>query len=184
MSKLSNNDTKAVGMNECQKIISDYTESQHLRLYLSQLCVQTNTLKISRNKELQVLLLGHIANTFKNSMLDPIDKPPSLFKSIARVLDQICNHMKENSSLVQQACGKTFVNVFESCTPNKEERKTVSMLYYERLDSIILGGSDVIAQKAACYTLSQFMKHLADNEHTSLVEYFGPKIIGLFIKTR
>ena len=85
LSKLDNNDTKKVGLEKCQNIITNYTEPEYLRLYLSQLCVQTNTLKIQRNKELQVLLLGHVASTFQTSMLDPIDKPPSICKTISRV---------------------------------------------------------------------------------------------------
>jgi len=171
-------------MMRCQEIITANTEQKHLRLYLSQLCVQTNVLRITRNRELQVLLLGHVANTYKTSLLDPIDKPASIFKSIARILDQICTHMKENSALVQQACGKSFVEVFESCTPNKDEKKYISLLFYERLDSIIVGGSDKVAQKAACFSLSQFVKHIIDQEYTTLVEYFCPKIVGLFIRSR
>lgn len=92
--------------------------------------------------------------------------------------------MKENSPLVQQACGVAYVNVFESCTPNKEEKRTINMLFYERLESIILGGSDLVAQKSACYTLSQLVKHLIDTEYKTLSEFFCPKIIGLFVKTR
>lgn len=138
-----------MGLECCQNIISNNTEPQHLRMYLSQLCVQTNTLKIQRNKELQVLLLGHIANIFKTSMCDPIDKPPSIYKTISRVCEQICIHMKENSALVQQACGMAYVQVFESCAPKKEDKRTINMLFYERLESIIGGGSDKVAQKAA-----------------------------------
>lgn len=67
-----------VGIERCQTLISNNTDPTHLRMYLSQLCIQTNTLKIQRNKELQVLLLSHIARTFKTSLLDPIDKPPSI----------------------------------------------------------------------------------------------------------
>ena len=37
LSKLNNNDTKAVGMNQCQAIITNNTEASHLRMYLSQL---------------------------------------------------------------------------------------------------------------------------------------------------
>lgn len=131
-----------------------------------------------------MILLGHIANTFKTRMLDPIDKPQSLIKTITRVCEQICLHMKENSPLVHQACGKSFVEVFASCTPNKDEKKTVSLVYYERLDSIILGGSDKVAQKAACYALCEFVKHIIDFKHDPLCEYFCPKVVGLFVKTR
>lgn len=130
------------------------------------------------------MLLGFIANTFRTNMLDPIDKPPSLIKTITRVLDQICLYMKENSPLVHQACGKSFVDIFNYCAPNKTERKTVSLMFYERLDSVILGGSDIIAQKAACFTLCQFTKNMIDNKLDVLCEFFCPKIITLFIKTR
>lgn len=58
------------------------------------------------------------------------------------------------------------------------------MLYYERLDAIILGGSDKVAQKAACVTLLHFVKHLIQESHAVLIEYFAPKVIGLFVKTR
>lgn len=58
------------------------------------------------------------------------------------------------------------------------------MLFYERLESLILGGSNKVAQKAACYTLSQFVKHLIEKEYTTLIDFFCPKIVGLFVKTR
>jgi hypothetical protein len=92
--------------------------------------------------------------------------------------------MKENSPLVQQACGVAYVNIFEACVSNKEEKRTINMLFYERLESIILGGCDLVVQKAACYTLSQLVKHLIEKEYSTLSDFFCPKIIGLFIKTR
>lgn len=58
------------------------------------------------------------------------------------------------------------------------------MLFYERLEGLIIGGSDKVAQKAACYTLSQFVMHIIEKEYTNLIEFFCPKIIGLFTKTR
>ena len=58
------------------------------------------------------------------------------------------------------------------------------MLFYERLESIIMGGSNKVAQKAACYTLSQFIKHLVEKQYITLIDFFCPKIIGLFVKTR
>ena len=58
------------------------------------------------------------------------------------------------------------------------------MLFYERLESIIMGGSNKVAQKAACYTLSQFIKHLVEKQYITLIDFFCPKIIGLFVRTR
>jgi hypothetical protein len=92
--------------------------------------------------------------------------------------------MKEDSPLVQQACGEAYVSIFEACAPNKEEKRTIDILFYERLESFILDGSDLVVQEAACNALSQLVKHLIDKDHSTLSDFLCPKIIGLFINTR
>jgi hypothetical protein len=39
------------------------------------------------SNEYEVLILGYIASIFKESLLDPIDKPPSLIKSAFRICE-------------------------------------------------------------------------------------------------
>jgi len=98
------------------------------------------------NKELIVVLLGTIATNYKTNLLDPLDKPASLVKSIVRICDEVFIYLKENSSVIHRACGLTLVSLFENCWPNKEEKMQVALVFYEPLASIIQGGCDKMAQ--------------------------------------
>ena len=86
LAKLSETDTREVGMQELQRIIKDNATPTALRVYLGLLAEGYK--QVSTNgKELQVLLLGYIAKVYKQALLDPLDKPPNLIKSVARVLE-------------------------------------------------------------------------------------------------
>lgn len=94
------------------------------------------------NKELQVLLFGHLAKVYKIEMLDPLDKPPNLLKTVVRVCENIHSFLKENSSLIHLACANSLVDIFDNCFPSKEDKLSLSLIFYEPLASIINGGFD------------------------------------------
>ena len=48
-------------------------------------------------------------------MLDPLDKPANLLKSVVRVVENIHSFLKENSSLIHLACANSLIDVFENC---------------------------------------------------------------------
>jgi hypothetical protein len=50
-------------------------------------------------KEIEVLILGFIANTFKKQLLDPLDKPMNFLKSVIRLCEGIYHYLKVRLSL-------------------------------------------------------------------------------------
>lgn len=116
LSKLSKTDTKEVGINECKKIIDSNFDQHCLRIYLSLLCEKHKNATTS-NKELQVLLFGHLAKVYKQDFLDPLDKPPNLLKTIVRVCENIHSFLKENSTIIHLACSNSLLEILEHCFP-------------------------------------------------------------------
>jgi hypothetical protein len=83
-----------------------------------------------------------LAITYKNELLDPLDKPPNLLKTIVRVCESIHSNLKENSSLIHLACANSLLDVYENCFPSKEDKLTLSLIFYEPLAAVISGGYD------------------------------------------
>ena len=101
------------------------------------------------NKELQVLLFGHLARTYKTELLDPLDKPPNLLKTVVRICENIHSFLKENSSLIHLACANSLVELLDNCFVAKEDKLSLSLIFYEPLAAIINGGFDKLGQLAA-----------------------------------
>ncbi len=89
-----------------------------------------------------MLLFGHLATVYKNEMLDPLDKPPNLLKTVVRVCENIHSFLKENSSLIHLACGSSLVDILDACFASKEDKLSLSLIFYEPLAAIISGGYD------------------------------------------
>lgn len=45
-------------------------------------------------KEIEVLILGYIATTFKKDLLDPLDKPPNFLRSCVRLCEGIYHYFR------------------------------------------------------------------------------------------
>mgnify|MGYP001002245558 CR=1 FL=1 len=80
-------------MKELQNIISSNTTPQDLRIFLSILCDQKRNLN-STIKEMEVLVFGYIALVFKDNLLDPLDKPPNLVRSVVRMVEAVHSYFK------------------------------------------------------------------------------------------
>ena len=79
-------------------------------------------------------------------MLDPLDKPPNLLKTIVRVCENIHSFLKENSTVIHVACANSLVDILENCfSPNNNDKMTLSLIFYEPLAAVINGGFDQMA---------------------------------------
>lgn len=52
--------------------------------------------------------------------------------------------MKENSSLIHLACANSLVEVLDNCFPSKDDKMSLSLIFYEPMAAIINGGCDMI----------------------------------------
>ena len=155
-----------------------------LRIYLSLLCEKHKNATTS-NKELQIILFGHLAKVYKMDMLDPLDKPPNILKTVVRVCEHIHSFLKENSSIIHLACANSLVEILDNCFPPvKEDKLSLSLIFYEPLAAIINGGFDMIGQLAASVCIQKLLEHLIANNHELLYDFLCPKFVQLFYKTK
>ena len=92
LAKLIDGSTREIGMQELQRIILENVTSPALRVFLGLIADGAKHVNTS-GKELYVLLIGYIAKAFKGDLLDPIDKPPSLLKSVARLCEIVRKYL-------------------------------------------------------------------------------------------
>jgi hypothetical protein len=60
-------------------------------------------------------MFGYLAEAFKTELKDPLDKPPSLVKTLQRIQDVIYTFFKENSKLVWRGCAISLEEIFKNC---------------------------------------------------------------------
>ncbi len=179
LSKLSVNDTKEIAMRELMKLVELNVTQPALRVFLSALGESNKPVSLG-GKEAQVRLLGHIVCTFKQSLLDPLDKPPNLLKTVVRVTEILQRCLKENSAAIHHSCAESMLKLYEFCTPGIEA-ESANILYYLPLEAIISGGTNKFAQTGAAHCLLAFFAFLKSKEQTELLNFFMPNFLQLFL---
>jgi hypothetical protein len=66
-------------------------------------------------------MFGFLAKCFKTDLKDPMDKPPSMIKTIQRIQETIHSFLKENSKLVWRGSALSLQEILESCFVDKTE---------------------------------------------------------------
>ena len=94
-------------------------------------------------------LFGYLAIYFKTELKDPLDKPPSLIKTIQRIQDAIYTFFKTNSVLAWRGCALSLQDIFENCFPNMNEPvlgyQTAANFIFDPLLGQLTTGSNVLA---------------------------------------
>jgi hypothetical protein len=85
-----------------------------------------------------VNMFGYLALNYKQDLLDPTDKPPSLVKTILKIQDAIFTFFKEGNKLVYRACGLSMAEILDNCFPDRSENpgngySTVANLIFDPL---------------------------------------------------
>lgn len=159
------------------------TDPACLRIYLSLLCERHKNSTTS-NKELQLLLFGHLARVFKAQMLDPLDKPPNIIKTVVRVCENIHGFIREASPLIHLACANSLVDVLDNCFPSKEDKISLSLIFYEPMAVVITGGLDILGQQGAATCLLKLFEYLIRAKQENLFDFLVPKFVTLFHRAR
>ena len=129
------------GFQECRRIIEMNNDPSCLRIYLSLLCEKHKN-STTANKESQILLFGHLAQVYRAQLLDPLDKPPNLMKTVVRVCENIHSYLRESSSAIHQACAQSLVDVLDACFVSKDDKLSLSLIFYEPMAVVINSGHD------------------------------------------
>lgn len=64
-------------------------------------------------------MYGFIAKCFKTDLIDPLDNPPSLIKTIKKIQDSVFSFLQENYKMVWKGCGMCLVDLIDSCFPDR-----------------------------------------------------------------
>ena len=161
--------------------MKEYNSTQMLRIYLSLLGEQYKRANTA-HKEMQVLLFGYLSEIYGSNLCDPLDKEPSLVKTIIRVCEMIHKYLQENSTIVHHACAHSLLQIYQNCM-SKDSTQTICLIFYEPLACVIIGGADKMAKMAASHCILQFILAHFDPKQAPapLLEYIFPKFLNIFI---
>lgn len=70
-----------------------------------------------------------LAQTYKDQLLDPLDKPPSLLKSAFRLVEILHSYFNDHSPTVQQACARALLDVNTHCLSRQTTEAVYSITY-------------------------------------------------------
>ncbi len=176
LGKLNDNSTKELAFNELQQIINRYFDSDSLRIYISLLSIHHSNTSIAA-KEYQALLIGYLASIYKENLLDPLDKSPNIFSTLARIFGILNNFMKDQAFSIHKACSHSMIELFDNCMP-KDDVKAIIVFFIDPLISIINTGTSKNEQLAATICLSDMVSHLKENNFLNVLENLCPKLIS------
>jgi len=97
LSKLYTIETKELALNELKTIIMNNITPRNLRIFLSSLS-EYKKVDNPNTQEIEVFLLGFLASQYKEDLIDPLDKTPSLLKTSFRVIETIQSYFKVHFS--------------------------------------------------------------------------------------
>lgn len=161
LGKLNDNDTKEVGFSELKNYITLNNSSEALRVYISLLSIFYNNCTIAA-KEVQVLLLGFLATVYKENLMDPLDKPSNIIKTIVRITEIIQVYLKESSIVIHKACSHSLQELYDNCMP-KDDLSAIVLIFFDPLITMITSGTNKLAQTGAAVCLSDLISHLGRN---------------------
>ena len=187
LGKANEKTTKEISFQKLKEIINNNHTTDNLRVYIS--CLST----YSRNAtvfgmEIYALLYGYISGVYKENLMDPIDNPPNIIKTINRIL----NHLKQfylgnNSYMVHKSISRSMCDIYDNCMP-KDNIKSIYMIFLEPLFDILSSGNEKSTQEGAAICLMDFIYHLGENRkknniNKKILDTIDEKIISLCTKS-
>ena len=73
--------------------------------------------------------------------------------------------MKEQSSLIHLACANSLVDILDCCFASKDDKLSLSLIFYEPMAVVISGGMDQLGQLAASLCLLKLFEYLIEHKH-------------------
>lgn len=167
LGKLNDNSTKEVAFTEIKNmILKNYPSQNALRSYLSVLnstTSQTNHMTASA-KELHCLIYGFIASVYTFNLLDPLDHPPNLLKTIQRIINQIKTlYLNDTSNIIHRACAHSLCELLIRSMP-KDNKDLIINTFFDPFINLISSGSAKQIQDGAAVCISELIDCLGKKE--------------------
>ena len=167
LQKLTNNDTKDYAYNQLKKLIKENSSDKSLRVYLNSL-MTFNTKSISA-KEKIIILFGFLANIYRTNLLDPLDSPKSLTKTINRIISHFRNNcFKDNDYVIQKACSYSILELLNLCM-DKNDRDNLNKIFVEPFIYNIVNHSNAYIKNGCCVYLNDLIFLIKDKSKSSLI---------------
>ena len=187
LGKANEKTTKEVSFQKLKEIITNNHSTENLRVYIS--CLST----YSRNAtifgmEIYALLYGYISGVYKENLMDPIDNPPNIIKTINRILGHLRQfYLGSNSYMVHKSISRSMCDIYDNCMP-KDNVKSIYMIFFEPLFEILSNGTEKSTQEGAAICLMDFIYHLGENRkknniNKKILDTIDDKIISLCTKS-
>ena len=187
LGKANEKTTKEVSFQKLKEIITNNHTPENLRVYIS--CLST----YSRNAtifgmEIYALLYGYISGVYKENLMDPIDNPPNIIKTINRILGHLRQfYLGSNSYMVHKSSSRSMCDIYDNCMP-KDNVKSIYMIFFEPLFEILSNGTEKSTQEGAAICLMDFIYHLGENRkknniNKKILDTLDEKIISLCTKS-
>ena len=187
LGKANEKTTKEVSFQKLKEIITNNHTPENLRVYIS--CLST----YSRNAtifgmEIYALLYGYISGVYKENLMDPIDNPPNVIKTINRILGHLRQfYLGSNSYMVHKSSSRSMCDIYDNCMP-KDNVKSIYMIFFEPLFEILSNGTEKSTQEGAAICLMDFIYHLGENRkknniNKKILDTLDEKIISLCTKS-
>jgi len=185
LGKLNDNSTKEIAYNQIKEMINNNKNQESLRIFISCLSKYDPTSSI-KAKEYYALLYGYISKIFQENLMDPLDKPPNIIKTINRILTHIRQYyLNQNSYNIHKASAISICDIYDYCMP-KDNIKTVYMIFIEPFINIINNGNVKVSQEGCAVCLSDFIYHLGKENgefNNKILSTLDEKIIALCVKS-
>lgn len=96
-------------------------DPQALRIILGLLTEHCKNVTDGQGKEVYGLLFGFVAFTWKDELIDPLDRPASLSKTVNRIMESLSSLFRESSKLVYKACAMAMSELIDNCYSDKND---------------------------------------------------------------
>ena len=179
--------TKEVSFKKLKEIITNNHSNENLRVYISCLSTYCRNATVM-GMEIYALLYGYISGVYKENLMDPIDNPPNIIKTINRILSHIRQYyLSSNSYMVHKSSSRSICDIYDNCMP-KDNIKSIYMIFFEPLFEILSCGTGKSIQEGAAISLMDFIYHLGENRkknniNKKILDTIDDKIIALCTKS-
>ena len=166
LQKLNINETRDGSFNQIKNLIKENASDKSLRIYLNSL-MTFNSNSITA-KEKITYLFGFIGNIYKSNLLDPLDNPKSLIKTINRIICYIRNNiLKNNFYKIHKVASNSIIEILNKCM-DKSDKENLNKIFIEPFILAIINNPNIYIKNGCCVYLNDLILNIKDKTDFSL----------------